>query len=157
MDRARLIDALNRALAGEYAAVIQYNQAALVLTGPQREVFADLFREESGEALNHARDVGDWIVGYGGVPVVEPAPVRQTTDLEEMLEQAIELEQKVLSHYQEALGHVGDGAEDTGLRNYLEDMCETELRDLLEFKKLAGRLGVEFEEGDEGATAAASG
>lgn len=156
MDRDKVVDALNEALAVEYAAVIQYSQASFLVSGTDREVFMEMFREEAGEALNHARDAGDWVVSYGGVPVVEPAPVRQSADLDEMLRQAVDLEQQALNAYQQALRHVGDEEEDAGLRNYLEDMCETELRDLLELKKVAGMIRVDVEETGRGSETASA-
>ena len=68
MANAELIESLNRALGLELAGVIQYMQHSFLVTGPEREVFNEFFRDMSGEARDHAEMLGDKIVALGGVP-----------------------------------------------------------------------------------------
>lgn len=102
MARAELIENLNKALALELAGVIQYSQHSYLVTGPDREVFKGFFRKGAEEARKHAEELGDKIVALGGVPTVEPAMIRQSVDLKEMLKQDLELEREALTAYMDA-------------------------------------------------------
>ena len=71
----------------ELAAVIQYSQHSYLVTGHEREIFKDWFRDQAEEAQEHAESLGDKIVALGGVPTVEPAMIRQSVNVDEMLKQ----------------------------------------------------------------------
>src|SRR5206468_649706 len=75
-------------------------------------------------ALHHAHEVGDKIVALGGVPTVERAEVKQSTDLTEMLELSLAVESKQVQLYTEALALCGE--RDVALRVLLEDLCQQE-------------------------------
>lgn len=102
MARAELIEYLNKALALELAGVIQYMQHSYLVTGTDREVFKEFFRKNAKEARQHAEELGDKIVALGGIPTVEPAMIRQSVDLKEMLKQDLELEREALATYMQA-------------------------------------------------------
>src|SRR5215471_5561667 len=86
MNMTQMLGALNKAIALENAATLQYKQQALLVRGLWRKVFADFFASESRNALEHACKFGQKIVALGGVPTVEVGgTVRQSLDLEEML------------------------------------------------------------------------
>lgn len=97
-----LIDTLNRALGLELAAVIQYMQHSFLVTGAEREVYRSFFRDQSEEAHDHAKMLGDKVVALGGVPTVEPGMIRQSTDLAEMLRQDLALEREAMEAYMAA-------------------------------------------------------
>lgn len=102
MARAELIENLNAALSYELAAVIQYSQHSYLVTGTDREIFKDFFRDNAEEAQGHAEKLGDKIVALGGVPGVEPAMIRQSVDTKEMLKQDLELEREAIAAYMAA-------------------------------------------------------
>jgi len=124
MDKAAMIDKLNEILRWEYSGLIQYTQFSFIVQDTWRAVFAEFFRENGEEALDHAHKVGDKIVSLGGVPTVERAEVKQSTDLTEMLEYSLEVESKQVQLYTEALELCG--ARDVALRVVLEDLCMQE-------------------------------
>lgn len=135
MDPQSAIRVLNRALSLEYAGVIQYLQAAALVQGPQREVHARFFRDQSESAWKHAQRVGHWIVLLNGLPTVEPAPIRQSTDLTEMLRQGLELERETHRAYLDALGLVAD---EPALRFFVEEMVHDERLGIEQFERLLG-------------------
>lgn len=102
MARAELIEYLNVALSYELAGVVQYLQHSFLVKGEDREVFKAFFRAQANEAHVHAEILGDKIVALGGTPTVEPAIVRQTDDLLEMLNQALQLEREAMAGYMKA-------------------------------------------------------
>lgn len=123
-DRTRLIEKLNEILRWEYAGMIQYTQFSFVVRGPLREVYHEFFRDNGEEALKHAHRVGDKIVALGGVTTVERAEVKQSLDLNEMLEYSLQMEQKHVQLYTEALDMLEP--HDVALRNMMEELCMEE-------------------------------
>ena len=102
MARAELVENLNKALSLELAAVIQYSQHSYLVTGTDREVYKGWFRDQAEEAQDHAESLGDKVVALGGIPVVEPAMIRQSVDLIQMLKQNLELEREAIAVYMAA-------------------------------------------------------
>jgi bacterioferritin len=117
--------------------VLQYNQYAQVLLGPERRVWHEWFEETSDEALSHARTFGKRVVALGGVPSVEPEPVRQAGTLTEMLTNSLDLERRAVQVYTEALALCEDNA---AYRNLLEEQISTETEDVEELEKYLNQV-----------------
>ncbi len=134
MSTNELIDQLNGAMSFELTGVIQYSQHSYLVTGPDREVFRDFFRDQAEEAHKHAQFLGDKIVALGGVPTVEPAMIRQSIELKEMLLQDLELEREAMSAYMAAWKACGD--EDLPTKFWLEAQIADEQVHIEELEKL---------------------
>lgn len=134
MARAELIENLNNALSLELAGVIQYSQHSYLVTGTDREVFKDFFRDQAEEAQDHAESLGDKIVALGGVPTVEPAMIRQSTDLKEMLKQDLELEREAMAAYMSAWAACDES--DLPQKFWLEERISDEQLHIEELEKL---------------------
>ncbi len=134
MARGELIDNLNRALALELSGVIQYTQHSFLVTGPEREVYCDFFRDQAEEAQEHVNMLGDKLVALGGFPTVEPAIIRQSTDLKEMLKQNLELEREAMDAYKAAWASCGE--EDLPTKFMLEEQIASEQLHIEELEKL---------------------
>ena len=137
MDKAAMIDKLNEILRWEYSGLVQYTQFSFIVQDTWREVFSEFFRENGEEALQHAHKVGDKIVALGGVPTVERAEVKQSADLNEMLEYSLEVESKQVQLYTEALALCGE--RDVALRVLLEDLCMQEQEGVDHLEKVLKR------------------
>ena len=74
-------------------------------------------------ALEHARKFGFRVVALGGTPTIEHAPVKQATTATEMLQNALELERRLVQAYTEALGQCEDNP---AYRNLIEDIIDHE-------------------------------
>lgn len=131
----KLIEQLNHALSLELAGVIQYLQHSYLVTGPERGVFRDYFRDMSEEAQDHARFLGDKVVSLGGVPTVEPGDIRQSTELLEMLRQDLELERAAMGAYMAAWSACGD--EHLPTKFQLEERMADEQKHVEELEKLS--------------------
>lgn len=134
MARAELIENLNAALSFELAAVIQYSQHSYLVTGTDREIFKDFFRDNAEEAQEHAEKLGDKIVALGGVPGVEPAMIRQSVDTKEMLKQNLELEREAMAAYMAAWNACDDN--DLPQKFWLEGQIADEQMHIEELEKL---------------------
>ncbi len=134
MARTDLIENLNKALSIELAAVIQYSQHSYLVTGHEREIFKDWFRDQAEEAQDHAETLGDKVVALGGVPTVEPAMIRQSVDVNEMLKQDLELEREALNVYMAAWAACDD--DDLPQKFWLEGRIADEQMHVEELEKL---------------------
>lgn len=123
MDKSKIIDKLNDCLRHEWTGVAQYAQAGFVVAGMWREVYSGMFFDSAKESFGHAKLVGEKIVALGGVPTVERNPVKQSDDLAEMLNFALEFESKAVKFYTEALT-LAEG--DRALVVFLEDILKEE-------------------------------
>lgn len=134
MARTELIENLNQALSLELAGVIQYSQHSYLVTGAEREVYKEFFRDNAEEAQEHAEFLGDKIVALGGIPTVEPAMIRQSTDLKEMLKQNLELEREAMKVYMAAWSSCGE--DDLPTKFWLEGHIADEQIHIEELEKL---------------------
>jgi bacterioferritin len=134
MAREELIENLNKALSLELSGVIQYSQHSYLVTGIDREVFKEFFRDQAEEAQDHAEKLGDKIVALGGIPTVEPGMIRQSVDLIEMLKQDLELERDAMSVYMAAWRSCDDG--DLPQKFWLEGQIADEQMHIEELEKL---------------------
>ena len=134
MARTDLIENLNSALSLELAGIIQYSQHSYLVTGVEREVYKEFFRDNAGEAQDHAEFLGDKIVALGGIPTVEPAMIRQSIDLKEMLKQDLELEREAMTAYMAAWSSCGE--DDLPTKFWLEGQIADEQTHIEELEKL---------------------
>lgn len=134
MARAELVENLNNVLSLELAGVIQYSQHSYLVTGEWREIYRKFFRDQAGEAQEHAETLGDKIVALGGIPTVEPAMIRQSTDLKEMLKQDLELERDAMATYMAAWASCDDS--DMPQKFWLEERIADEQLHIEELEKL---------------------
>jgi len=122
MDKNKILEKLNDCLRHEWTGVAQYAQAGFVVAGLWREVYSKMFFDSATESFGHAKLVGEKIVALGGIPVVDRNPVKQTQDLSELLNLALEFESKAVKLYTEALVLAeGDRALEVFLENILEE------------------------------------
>lgn len=140
MNEQAMIDLLNGAISLEYGGAIQYAQNSVLLQGTYREVHADFFKEMSDDCFNHARNLGEYVVGLGAIPTVEPAPIKQTTDLTEMLNFSLEIETKALETYSRG---VDMAEENVPFRVMLEDMAHEEYKHKLTLQKILSQLALQ--------------
>lgn len=133
MANTRIIDLLNGILRHEWTGVAQYAQAGFVVSGLWREVYSGMFHDNAEESFGHAKLIGDKIVALGGVPTVERNPVKQSNDIAEMLQFALEFESTAVKLYTEALQHCGD---DRALEVFLEDILKEEQAGVDDISKL---------------------
>ena len=135
-EHEELINILNEAISLEYTATVQYNQHSMLLSGRDRLLFEDLFKDSAKESLSHAKMWGDRIVYLGGVPKGEVGKIQQSTDAMELLEMDLEIEKKAVEIYTRA--HRACKHEPT--RYMLENHILDEDKDVEELQKLLGKV-----------------
>ena len=132
LTKAQLIDVLNKDLAKEYSALIQYVQHASVITGPQYDAISAELTVHSNEEHQHAISLSDQIDFLGGIPAVDVADIHISPDSKVMLEQDLEGELDAIARYRARIGQA-ERLQEYGLRRALEDILiieEEHARDL---------------------------
>ncbi|HEX7861955.1 MAG TPA: ferritin-like domain-containing protein [Verrucomicrobiae bacterium] len=144
-EHQELIDILNEAISLEYTATVQYNQHSMLLTGRDKVLFEDLFKDAAKESLGHAKMWGDRIVYLGGVPKGEVGSIFQSSDVMEMIEKDLEIERRAVEIYTRA--HRVCKHEPT--RYMLENHILDEDKDVEELQKLLGKVRIAESGGGE--------
>jgi bacterioferritin len=132
VSRAQLIDLLNKDLAKEFSALIQYVQHAAVITGPEYDAIAAELTVHSNEEHLHALTLSNQIDFLGGVPAVDVGDIHVSPDSKTMLEQDLEGELDAIARYRERIAQA-EMLQEYGLRRALEDILiveEEHARDL---------------------------
>lgn len=125
MDKSKLIEGLNRDLADEFSAIIQYTTYAAKATGPYRPQLASFFLEEVADEQTHAQFLANKIVALGGEPTSKPNPVPSAGNNREMVEAVLEAERRAIKSYTERAQQAEEFG-DKGLAVQLEDMVADE-------------------------------
>ena len=132
LTRVQLIAELNKDLAKEFSALIQYVQHAAVITGPQYDAITAELVLHSNEEHAHALSLSNQIDFLGGIPAVDVGDIHISPDSKVMLELDLEGELDAISRYKERVAQA-EMLQEYGLRRALEDILiveEEHARDL---------------------------
>ena len=125
MDKQTMIERLNKDLAGELGAIIQYLTYAAKVTGPYRPQLSQFFLTEVADEQLHAQFLANKIVALGGEPTTTPQPVPTANTNREMLEAVLAAERQATEDYAQR-AEEADEFGDKGLVVQLEDMVRDE-------------------------------
>jgi bacterioferritin len=125
MDKQTLIDNLNKDLANELSAIIQYITYSAKATGPYRPQLAAFFLEEVADEQLHAQYLANKIVALGGEPITVPAEVPAAENNRQMLEAVLAAERQAVEDYTQR-AQEAEAYGDKGLMVQLEDMVRDE-------------------------------
>jgi bacterioferritin len=99
--RNELIALLNEDLAREYQAIISYVVYSQVLKGAEFMNIAAELEKHAAEELSHALMISNQIDYLGGMPAVQPKPVRTSEKAREMLRFDLINEGETIRNYRE--------------------------------------------------------
>ena len=125
MDKETLIANLNKDLANELSAIIQYITYAAKTNGPYRPQLSQFFLTEVVDEQGHAQFLANKIVALGGEPTTTPAPVPPAATNVEMLQAVLDAEREAVVGYTQRAVEA-DEFGDKGLCVQLEDMVRDE-------------------------------
>jgi bacterioferritin len=103
LTREQLIDYLNEDLGREYQAIIAYVNYSQVLKGAAYMNIADELAVHATEELAHALKISNAIDYLGGMPTVQPKPVKTSEKAEEMLRFDLDNENETIRQYRRRL------------------------------------------------------
>ncbi|HET6931041.1 MAG TPA: ferritin-like domain-containing protein [Candidatus Acidoferrum sp.] len=124
ISRSDLIELLNEDLSGEYQAIISYVVYSQVLKGAEYMNIAGELETHAAEELSHALIISQQIDYLGGMPAVQPKPVRTSEKAKEMLQFDLENEMATIRRYRERVRQcegLGEYAMAEHIREILKD------------------------------------
>jgi bacterioferritin len=122
--RDELIELLNEDLSGEYQAIISYVVYSQVLSGAEYMNIAGELEKHAAEELSHALIISEQIDYLGGMPAVQPKPVRTSNKAKEMLQFDLENEMNTIRRYRQRIHQcedLGEYAMAEHIREILKD------------------------------------
>lgn len=139
-NKQQLIDGLNKDLAAELGAVIQYTTYSAVADGFERPQLVAFFQQEVADELLHAQFLADKIAALGGSPTTKPDAVNVPDTNQELLEEVLAAETRAIEGYVARIDQA-DAVGDVGLKVQLEDIVRDETSHREETLKLLRQLG----------------
>ena len=110
--RHELIDLLNEDLAREYQAIISYIVYSQVLKGAEYMNIAGELEKHAAQELSHALIISNQIDYLGGMPTVQPKPVRTSEKAKDMLHFDLTNEGETIRNYRERVRQCEQLSED---------------------------------------------
>ena len=135
MDKKNLIDNLNKDLAEEFSAIIQYITYAAKATGPYRPELSAFFLAEVTDEQGHAEFLANKVIALGGEPTTKANPVANAGSNREMLQAILEAEKCAVKNYTQRAKEAEDFG-DKGLMVQLEDMVRDETEHMEETQRI---------------------
>jgi bacterioferritin len=123
--RKKLIDELNKGVAREITAIIQYSYHHVMAEGMESPAISEMFEKVALEEMDHLEEFSDRINYFGGVPTTKPNPIKVGGTLQEMVKADLELEYEAIRMYK---GQIAIAKEigDTTTRLMLEKILTAE-------------------------------
>jgi len=123
--RQKLIEELNKGVAREITAIIQYSYHHVMAEGMESPAFSEMFEKVALEEMQHMEQFSDRIKYLGGVPTTKPNPIKVGGTLKQMVEDDLELEYQALKMYKGQI-KIAKDIGDTTTRLMLEKILATE-------------------------------
>ncbi len=101
VSREELVKLLNEDLAREYQAIIAYVVYSKVLKGAEYMNIATELEKHAAQELNHALIISEQIDYLGGMPTVQPKPVKTSEKAKDMLQFDLDNENETIRNYRE--------------------------------------------------------
>lgn len=137
--RKELVKLLNEDLAREYQAIIAYVNYSQILKGAAYREIAEELERHASEELEHALKVAKQIDYFGGMPGVDPKPVKTSDDPKAMLRYDLDNEIQTITNYRARIQQ----AEELGEYALSEVLREIIVQEQEHAIDLADALGIE--------------
>ncbi|MBL9037723.1 MAG: hypothetical protein JNG84_04330 [Archangium sp.] len=123
LDVKQTLKLLNRIMEFELAGVVRYTHYSLMIAGPNRIPIVAFMKAQATESLLHAQTTGEILVGLGGHPTLQIAPVPESYkhSVKDILEESLSHEREALKIYKKLLDEVEDRSV------YLEEFARTQI------------------------------
>jgi bacterioferritin len=122
---AKLLDMLNKAIAGELQAIIQYMWQHVQWKGIEHYSVSEGFKEIAVGEMKHAEKIAERLWYLGGKPTIQPAPISVGNTLEEMIQFDIKAELEAIAMYKEIM-EIAQKEGDVATKEIFEEIEEDE-------------------------------
>ena len=137
MNNKKIVEILNKALAEEITALLQYIQHHYLYKGANAQSVKELFKKLSFTEMDHAYKLGERIAALGGMPTTKPNAPKVPKKSIEMINVDLQDERDAVVAYREWI-KVVDKEGDVTSRNILEGILADEEGHIAELESLLG-------------------
>lgn len=142
MASEKLMELLNKAIAGELQASIQYMWQHVLVNGTYSAAVGDILREIAITEMKHAEEIAERLAYLGGTPTTKPNPIFVGADLEEMLRMDVKAEEEAIEVYRRTIKAAVDEGDTTTKRLFEEILSHEEEHHDRFSKLLVGLVGL---------------
>lgn len=125
MASQKLLEYLNKAIAGELQAIVQYMWQHVQWAGVEHYAVSDEFKSIAIEEMKHAEKIAERLWYLGGVPTTKPAQITVGGELWEMVDYNIQAEVQAIEMYKD-IQKVAEAEGDVTTRFIFEQILEQE-------------------------------
>ena len=125
MASQKLKDMLNRAIAGELQAIIQYMWQHIQWKGVEHYAVSEGFKKVAMDEMKHAEKIAERLWYLGEKPTIQPDPIHVGETLEEMLKNDVKAEVDTIAMYKEIM-QIAEQEGDVATKEIFEEIEEDE-------------------------------
>jgi bacterioferritin len=125
MSRKKVIDALNKDLSDELAAILQYMQHHYMAEGMDSPGVVEMFKKMAIDEMKHAEMLAERISYLGAEPTMTLSRVKKGGNLRKMVKDDLDSENETIKQYKEHVGLCND-LKDPTTRLMLEKILSEE-------------------------------
>jgi len=116
---------LNKAIAGELQAIIQYMWQHVQWKGVEHYAVIDGIKKVAMEEMKHAEKIAERLWYLGAKPTIQPSPIFVGNTLEEMLKNDAKAEEETIAMYKEIM-QLAEKEGDVATKEIFEEIEEDE-------------------------------
>ncbi len=116
---------MNRAIAGELQAIIQYMWQHIQWKGVEHYAVSEGFKKVAMDEMKHAEKIAERLWYLGDKPTIQPDPIHVGETLEEMLRNDVKAEVDTIAMYKEIM-QVAEKEGDVATKEIFEEIEEDE-------------------------------
>lgn len=141
MDKAKVIELLNKILENELAGVVRYTHYSLMIFGHNRIPIVKWLRDQANESLTHANLAGEHITTLGGHPSLKISELLETSkhSISDILKESLEHEKKQLTYLYDLMKMTTGNS--VYLEEYAREMICDEENHISEVEKMIRKEG----------------
>lgn len=125
MPSQKLLDMLNRAIAGELQAIIQYMWQHIQWKGVEHYAVSEGIKKVAIEEMKHAETIAERLWYLGAKPTIQPDPIHVGETLEEMLKNDVKAEIDTIAMYKEIV-QIAEKEGDVATKEIFEEIEQEE-------------------------------
>ena len=125
MASQKLKDMLNRAIADELQAIIQYMWQHIQWKGVEHYAVSEGFKKVAMDEMKHAEKIAERLWYLGEKPTIQPDPIHVGETLEEMLKNDAKAEVDTIAMYKEIM-QIAEKEGDVATKEIFEEIEEDE-------------------------------
>lgn len=125
VSKEQLLEALNKDLADELAAITQYMWHHVMAKGMESPAIMEAFRSTSMDEMKHGEKLAERLDYLGGTPTTKPSPIMMGGDLRKMIQDDLDAENRAIKQYKSHIKLAAE-ADDPVTRLMLEEILTDE-------------------------------